>query len=141
MNRLDIDYNSSSQKNNSRWMTIVPGQDDEPVEPEWLVPRLLAPNHLTILWGAKKLGKTTLITWLLKTLEDGTPFLGLSTKKSKAVWLTEVPEVLHRRQAGDFGLAAPYDVLTRSGAVGLSWEQSIQEAVQQARATKAGLLI
>src|SRR5260221_419598 len=113
MNRLDIDYNSSSQNNNSRWTTIMPGQDDEPVDPDWLVHGILAPGHLTILWGAKKLGKTTLINWLLKALENGTPFLGLLTKRSKALWLSEIPDILHRRQMKTFGLTVPYDVLTR----------------------------
>src|SRR4051812_43515704 len=108
MNTLNTDYTSSSQNNSGRWTTIVPGQDDQPVDPEWLVHGLLAPGHLTILWGARKLGKTTLITWLLKALEHGTPFLGLPTKTSRAIWLTESPAVLHRRQARSFGLAASY---------------------------------
>src|SRR4051812_29741854 len=88
MNSLDKDYSSSSQNYNGRWTTILPGQDDEPAEPEWLVHGILAPGHLTILWGARKLGKTTLVSWLLKTLENGTPFLGLPTKISRAIWLT-----------------------------------------------------
>jgi hypothetical protein len=138
---LATDRTSILPDNRSRWTTIVPGQEEEPAEPEWLVQGLLAPDHLTILWGAKKLGKTTLITWLLKMLEGGTPFLGLPTKRSRAIWLTEVPEVYHRQQAQNFGLASPYDLLTRTAAAGWTWEQSIEEAVYHAQETKAGVLV
>jgi AAA domain len=56
----------------------------------WIVEGLLAPDELTDLAGlAKYSGKTTFITHMLDAAIEGEEFIGLDTRKTKVLFLTE----------------------------------------------------
>jgi hypothetical protein len=132
---------ASDEEINS-WPSIrgTDGQNAAPTV-DWIVRGVLASNNVTLLWGAKKLGKSTFITALIKALEDGVPFLDLATEKTKAVWMTELPTEAHAQQAAKFGIRGHHKLFTRREARTQSWYESVDEGVRRAHATGAGLLI
>lgn len=66
-------------------------RDTVPVEPDWLVPGMLAPGQVTELNGREKVGKGYLLHYLIGALERGEPtFLGPS-KQTTSVIFTEEP--------------------------------------------------
>jgi hypothetical protein len=63
-----------------------------PPEPDWLWNGYLAPGSLTLLAGRPKVGKTTLLFPLIRALEAGAPFLGLPTRCTRVLMLSEERE-------------------------------------------------
>jgi predicted ATP-dependent serine protease len=57
---------------------------------DWIVEGLVAPGEITDVAGKAKLsGKTTFITHMLNAVIKGEEFMGLATRKSKVLYLTE----------------------------------------------------
>lgn len=71
---------------------------------EWVVEGLLAKNYLTLFAAREKLGKTTLLKHLLKSLTSGADFLGLTAKKSKVLVISEEAAGIWNRRLEDTGL-------------------------------------
>jgi hypothetical protein len=74
--------------------------DPAPPVIDWLWRGFLAPGELTLLTAQWKSGKTTLLSVLLSRLKAGGELLGLPTRASRAVILSEEsPTLWHERQA------------------------------------------
>lgn len=56
---------------------------------EWVVEGLLAKNYMTLFAAREKMGKTTLIKGLLKSVARGEQFIGQNTKKVNTLVITE----------------------------------------------------
>src|SRR5262249_31316038 len=68
--------------------TLRAGDDARP----WIWERCISPGAVTLLSAHAKAGKTTLIAHLLRALEGGTEFAGLSTMPSRVLYVTEESE-------------------------------------------------
>lgn len=75
------------------------------IDVEWVTEGILAIAYITLLASREKLGKTTLLMALLKSLAGGTDFLGLSTKKTKTLIITEENPGIWNRRLEDMGLS------------------------------------
>ncbi|MEW5987530.1 MAG: AAA family ATPase [Chloroflexota bacterium] len=65
----------------------------------WLIDNLLAPGHLLLLAGRPKTGKTWLALQLAHALDTGQPFLGLSTRPGRLLYLAlqDSPQRIQQR--------------------------------------------
>src|SRR3990172_6410298 len=87
---------------------------------EWLWQGFIAKRNLTLLSGAPKSGKSTLLFRLLQSMFASQPFLGLPSTSVPTVLLTEESVPLLRRRRDTLALAsAPLHVLPLQ--LGLSW--------------------
>jgi predicted ATP-dependent serine protease len=62
-------------------------------ETEWLVKGYVLEGGIAALSAKVKMGKTTLITHMVKAILSDKPFLGARTKRTPVVYLTEQPRV------------------------------------------------
>ena len=93
-------------------------------EVEWLWYGYLAKRNLTLLSGAPKAGKSTLLFDFLKQMKDNKPCLGLSTTCAPTVLVTEESLQLVKARSKSLGLlSAPLHVLPLQP--GLSWPMVI----------------
>lgn len=86
-------------------------QDENPVE--WIWNGYLAKGHLTLLAALWKAGKTTLITCLLKCLQDGQELAGKENCECKVLILTEESGSIWARRRAEHGITLPVWVLSR----------------------------
>jgi hypothetical protein len=113
-----------------------------PAEPDWLWQGFLAPGSLAMLAGHPFVGKSMLVSGLLRRLESGQPFLGRKTKATSALLVTEEDQASLRERAGRFhlfGLRSEY--LDRSSSVGHDWSALIAGATEWALAKQHRLLV
>ena len=95
-----------------------------PEKVDWLVPGFVAPGVVTEIDGKLKAsGKTTWIAALLRAVLTGALFMGLQTKRAKAIWLTEerpqtFAETLKRAHLED---STEIEVLHWHEVKGLPW--------------------
>jgi hypothetical protein len=81
---------------------------------DWLLEGYLAPGTVTLLTGARKgVGKTTLLSVLLKRLETGGQLAGLAVRAAKA-WLFPKTAGI----AGDIGRHGTTSAITSAGSAG-----------------------
>jgi len=65
-------------------------QSEGNTEEGWFCPLFMKKGDISLFGGeAKKSGKTTFYMHMLKTVHDGTPFMGMPTTKAKSLVLTE----------------------------------------------------
>lgn len=74
------------------------------IEVEWVVEGLLAKNYLTLFAAREKMGKTTLVKALIKSLATGEKFLGQNVKQSRVLVITEEHAGHWNRRLEDIGL-------------------------------------
>jgi hypothetical protein len=82
-------------------------------EGSWLWHGYLNRGGLTLLSALWKSGKTTLLTFLLKALEQGGQFCGLDITAGKVLYVTEESETRWARRRDDHGLKGAVDFLVR----------------------------
>src|SRR4051794_25966767 len=119
--------------------TLSEAVENVPAEPDYVWHGLLAAGATTLLGGKPKDGKTTMMFGLLAALEQGAPFLGLATKPTRALLLTEerqstLAEKFERWQVNPL-------LLMRHAVGDRPWPEIVGEAVEAAKANGAGLLI
>jgi DNA polymerase I-like protein with 3'-5' exonuclease and polymerase domains len=108
--KLDSDPIPPKSGANKSFPVYTVGQIQQLSEAEdrdgWLCPLFLRIGDITILAGeAKRSGKTTLYLHMLKCVHDGKPFMGMPTRKSGALVLTEqgtnILEAAHKAGIGE----------------------------------------
>lgn len=117
---------------------------ERPVEIEYIVtPWVLAGGITEISGKVKMAGKTTFVTHMVSCVLAGIKFLGGSTTKTSAVYLTEQPKVSFHEMMKKAGLWGREDfiVLPWYSTVGSSWESVAQAAVDQCQRRGAKLLV
>jgi hypothetical protein len=109
-----------------------------PAEPDWLWEGYLVPGSLTMLAGHPFTGKSMLVSGLLKAIEEGSPFLGRSTKQATAVLVSEEDASALRARADVLGvLDLESEYASRgSGVFAVEWPELIAQAT--GRALRAG---
>jgi hypothetical protein len=114
-----------------------------PPEPEWLWDGLLARGALTMLAGHPYVGKTMLVSGLLKAMEAGCEFLGRPTQAATAVLVTEEHEVTLRPRAEQLGLMELRSqfVGRGDGVLQLDWPTLIDQAANHALKSGHSLLV
>jgi AAA domain len=115
-----------------------------PVEPDWLWEGFLVAGALTMLSSRPFAGKSTLVGGLLKAIEDGSPFLGRSTKQASALLISEEPETAMRARAEVFGLleiGSEFVSRSSAGVVSASWHVLIDQATEHAVSAGHSLLV
>jgi hypothetical protein len=107
--------------------------------PEWLWDGLLAPGALTLMGGKPKDGKTTLMCGLIRALERGEPFLGLPTRKTRSLVLTEERTATLAQKYERWGID-PY-LLFRHDVGNAKWPDVVEESVRFCHEHGCGLLV
>jgi hypothetical protein len=90
----------------SRWPEPIPVSQlsDYGNDVEWLLHGCLARQHITLFSALMKAGKSTFVGHLLRHLQSGTPFLGLATRESRTLVISEESETIWRRRRDTHGL-------------------------------------
>lgn len=84
----------------------------------WVVDGLLTQAGLSILAGPPKSGKSTLTRQLTKSVLNGSPFLGRSTKKGRVLYLAlEEQAALLKQQFKTVGIKDDQDLIVHVGSV------------------------
>lgn len=84
--------NPMATEDETHWK-VKPISDLPPIEPiDWLFEGYIARGRITELVGIWKSGKTTLLTAILKKMENGGEIAGRQVKKAKAIVISEESE-------------------------------------------------
>jgi hypothetical protein len=81
--------------------------------PDWLAhPGLVAIGVISEIDGkVKRAGKTTFVLWMMRSILDGTPFLGWPTRRARVIYVTELTRQVFRDFAKNAGLVRRGDDL------------------------------
>jgi hypothetical protein len=112
-----------------------------PVEPDWLWEGFLVPGSLTLLASRPFAGKSTLVSGLLKAIEEGSPFLGRQTKRASAAVVSEEDRSALRMRADRFGLHELQYLCRSNGALSVPWPVLIAMAAGHAVGAGHSLLV
>jgi AAA domain len=115
-----------------------------PKEIPWVVKPWIAQGGMTELTGSVKwAGKTTLLSFMVRQMLDGQPFLGEPTVKGPAVWLTEQNETTFRYVLERAGLLHRRDlyVVFWHKTIGFPWQEVVRAAIELAGRVGAKVLI
>jgi len=115
-----------------------------PASVPWIAPPWVASGCITEIDGkVKAAGKTTLVGALVAAVLDGRPFLGMPTKLSPVVWLTEQSPSSFREVLRRAGLLDRVDlvILSWHNARRVSWPEIVEAARAEAARIGAGLLV
>jgi predicted ATP-dependent serine protease len=111
-----------------------------PDEPEWLWEGFLVPGAITLVAAKPKVGKSTLVMGLIPRLLAGEPFLGLETRKTVAILLTEENGQTIVEKARQFG--GPEAELLRYAQVAtVPWYRIVESAARHASAVGSELIV
>lgn len=114
-----------------------------PLETEWIWEGLLAQGAVTMLAGHPYVGKTMLVSALLKAMEGGSPFLGRETKQATALLVTEEHVVTLGPRAEQLQLHdLRSEIVSRGdGVLSVGWPTLVQQAAEYALESGHQLLI
>ena len=115
-----------------------------PDQTEWAVEPFAPLGGIAKIDGQpKKAGKTTLITYMVRAVLTGEPFLGRPTTQGPVILLTEQGGTSFREALGRAGLLERDDlyIATYRDLASLSWPDVVAEAFAMARDVGAVLLI
>jgi hypothetical protein len=111
-------------------------------EPEWLWRGFLARGSLTLLSGQPFVGKSTLVSGLLRAMAVGEPFLGQPTQPATALLVNEEDETQLGERAELFKLfELHHQYLARRETVRCDWPTLIEQATQAALEADHRLLV
>jgi AAA domain len=114
-------------------------------EPDWVVYSYVAREAVTELDGkVKAAGKTTLLAYAVRAILDGERFLGLTTKRTRVVWLTEQQPGPFYEVLAEAGLEDRGDellILFRGDVSGRPWAEVVADMTTDALDHGYGLLI
>ena len=125
------------------WKSARELSQQEPECPDYIVEGLIAVGAITELSAKIKAGKTTFLLALIEAVIGGESFVGLPTRKTRAVYLSEergptFSSVLRRTGLAE---AEELEVLLRNDARHLSWPEIVREAASHALEIGAELLV
>lgn len=126
-----------------RWRTAKEIAASTPAEVPWIVKPQLAAGALTEVDGKIKGGKTTYVLSIVRSVLDGTPFLGEQATKAKVVWLTEQPDTSFRAALKKADLLEREDliVLSYADVRDVPWRAIVEAAVAKALEIGATVLV
>jgi hypothetical protein len=110
-------------------------------ETPWLVPGYVSLGALTLWSGWPKVGKSTLLFALMSALQEGTPFLGLPTKQSGVLLLTEERKGTLASKVERWNLNGSVHHLRRQQALGASWASIVNRATSHCHDNGLDLLV
>jgi hypothetical protein len=91
----------------SRWPAVKSasevGRDAPDLDYVWS--GVIALRHITLLSALMKCGKSTLLAFLLRSLERGDNFLGMRTRPANVLYVTEESEVIWKGRINEVGIA------------------------------------
>ncbi len=111
---------------------------------DWYVPGFLAAGAVTELDGKLKAsGKTTFVGRKVRAIVTGAPFLGLPTKRTAVLWLTEERPVTFAETLKRAGLEDREDVhvLHWHDVKGRPWHEVMHGAITYAKSVGAGVIV
>jgi hypothetical protein len=110
---------------------------------EWLVKGYVAEGSLTLLSAKVKMGKTTLVTHLVKAILADRPFLNARTKRTPVVYLTEQPRVSFKVALQRANLTDERDlrILYFNRTIGTPWASVAAATAEECKRLSAKLLI
>lgn len=111
-----------------------------PAEPPWIWEGILVPGAITLIGGKPKTGKSSLVMALLPHLFAGEPFLGLATRATRLVLLSEEGPDTVVEKARQFG-AGDVSVLCYPWVANRAWYEVVASAVVDAKTLGAGMLV
>jgi hypothetical protein len=126
------------------WSTALEVEQLEEENVKWFVHGVAGAGLITELDGkAKQAGKTTLVLELVHAILHGEEFLGLATRYTPILYLTEQSGPSFKRNLSRAGLLDREDlhILFWNRAVGHKWDTIIAAARDKAHAVGAGLLV
>jgi hypothetical protein len=115
-----------------------------PDEPDWLLSGYLARGWITLLAGAPKGGKTTMLCGILDAFERGKPFLGFATRPTGVLVLTEQSPSVFKETVRNFALRIGPNVeamFHREQPLTLGWAERAGEAIDLCLENRHGLLV
>jgi AAA domain len=130
-------------------LAALPGQtaaeilSKTPVEPEWIIPSVLAPGWAVMLAGREKLGKGSFVFYLLGRLEQGgqeTVFGSLPEEPVTAAIYSEEPVESVREKVEAFGLTRARIVYGWQLAHLATWPEKAEALVRIAALVGAGIV-
>jgi hypothetical protein len=110
---------------------------------EWLVQGYIAEGGITVLSAKVKMGKTTLATRLVQAILSNKPFLGVRTKRTPIVYLTEQPRVSFKVALRQANLMDERDlrILYFNKTIGIPWATVAAGAAEECKRLNAKFLI
>lgn len=93
---------------------------------EWIWQGFLSKGHLTLFSAFWKAGKSTLVSHLLKAIQEGKEFAGQTTNPSKALILSEESETMWARRRDDLNLDLNSWIVSRPIKKRLNYEEWIK---------------
>jgi len=109
----------------------------------WLWEGCLARGHSSLLSALPKAGKTTLLAYLLRQLQAGDECLGLATKPTRTILVTEESEILWARRRDSLRLDDHLGIISRPFLARPShaaWQSFVGHLLRVARDQKAALV-
>ncbi|MBA3724766.1 MAG: bifunctional DNA primase/polymerase [Candidatus Levybacteria bacterium] len=114
LSRVNIGETPDSGISSTSYTPLLLSQlshDENPVE--WIWEGYLAKKHLTILSALWKAGKTTLITNLLKIMQEEGSLAGQNTHKANVLILSEESSTIWARRRDEHNITFPVWILSR----------------------------
>ena len=115
-----------------------------PEEVPWIARPFVAAGSITGIDGKiKAAGKTTLMTYVMRSVLDGTQFLGQTTTRGSVVFLTEQSGPSLRQTLGRADLLDRDDlfILSWTDTIGCDWTAIVEAAADECVARNACLLV
>jgi len=79
----------------------------------WLLEGYIARGSFTLFTGLWKAGKTTFLSYLLRSLGEGTPFANLSSSKCRVLVVTEEAESMWQHRRDELKLGDHVEIISR----------------------------
>jgi putative DNA primase/helicase len=133
-----------AERKNLKFRTGKQIATEAPAVVPWIVPPFVALGAMTEIDGKPKVaGKTTVVTYMARSVLEGLPFLDEPTKKTKVIYLTEQPLVSFRAAMERARLLGREDftVLVWTDTFGTPWRSVAEAAIEECKRRGAELLI
>jgi DNA primase len=127
-----------------RFRTAAEIAAETPAQVDWAAKPWVAFGALTEIAGkVKAAGKTTFVSYVVRAVLDGLPFMGERTTKTPVVWLTEQSDASFREALRRADLLDRDDlvVLSWHDTIGISWPAVVAAAVAEAEGLGARLIV
>lgn len=94
-------------------------------KPPWFWEGFVAPKSFTLLSAYPKVGKTTMLTHMLRSLANGEGFLDRATRAVPILYFSEEADTLLAERADALGFEDSWPIMWQTKEPGLVWEKCI----------------
>jgi hypothetical protein len=116
-----------------------------PEQPVWVWEPYIARGAITELDAKAKLGKSTLLAFVMRASVKGEPFMGMVVQRNQFVYLTEQGGTSFRALVDRAGLSDSSDIAVlfyaRARRATVTWEEIVRLAARKAVDMGAGVLV